>query len=145
MNKSIYEIIEEFEEIPVDDEERLMVLQQYSTHTGFRNWLQGVFHPGVKFHEIDISDYKPEEIPPGMGYTTFDNEFKRMYLFVKGHPKCPPGLTEKRRKELFLQILEALEPDEAQMVINMVNKKTGVKHLTKKLVKQAMPDLNLED
>jgi hypothetical protein len=142
---NVYEIIEEFEEVPVDDEERIEVIRKYAQNSNFTNWLQGIFHPGIHFVEIDDSGFKPDDVPPGMSYSSFGQEFKRIYLFVKNHPRCPEGLTDKRRKEILLQILEGLEPKEADMWMRMLRKEAGVDHLTKDLVEKALPELNLEN
>lgn len=45
-----------------------------------------------------------------------------------------------KRERLFLELLEGIHPEDAKLVINMVNKKTP-KGLTKPVVKEAFPGL----
>ena len=42
---------------------------------------------------------------------------------------------------MFIEVLEAIHPQDAEIVIKMVAKKTPLKGLTKKLVQEALPDL----
>ena len=42
---------------------------------------------------------------------------------------------------MFLEILEGVHPRDAEILVDMINKKTSVKGLTEKLVKEAYPDL----
>ena len=51
------------------------------------------------------------------------------------------SLTEKRRAELLLQILESIEPREAEVILGIFQKDLGVKGLDYKFVKEAFPDL----
>ena len=74
--------------------------------------------------------------------TYIDIEFKRMYLFVAGHPKRPPDLTKEKQSKLLKSILEALHKDEAELFIKMLKKDLEVPYLTKKLVKEAYPNMN---
>ena len=143
MIKNVYEIMEEFQEIPTDREERLDVLRQYADHQGLQGWLMCIFNPNVQFVDMEIPEYTEEPIPPGMGYSTFQMEFKRVYLYIKDHPNCPAGLTNQRRTELLIQSLETLEPREAEMWIRMMRKKPDVPFLTRDLVREAFPNLNL--
>jgi hypothetical protein len=50
-------------------------------------------------------------------------------------------LTEKRRNELLIQILESIEPREAEVVLGIFQKDLHVKGLTYKFVKEAFPNL----
>jgi hypothetical protein len=61
-------------------------------------------------------------------------------IFVKGHPKSI-NLKEKRIKELLIQMLESMHPDESLIFEQMVKKKLKVKGLTEKLVLEVFPDL----
>ena len=61
-------------------------------------------------------------------------------IFVKDHPKAV-NLKEKRIKELLIQMLESMHPDESAIFVQMVKKKLKVKGLTEKLVLEVFPDL----
>ena len=48
---------------------------------------------------------------------------------------------EKKRTELLTQILESIEPREAEVILGIFQKDLGVKGLDYKFVKEAFPDL----
>jgi hypothetical protein len=49
-------------------------------------------------------------------------------------------MTSMRREQLFIQLLEALDPDDAELIIAMKDKSSPYKNLTKKLVMETFPD-----
>jgi len=46
-----------------------------------------------------------------------------------------------KRERMFIQMLESIHPADAELVLSMVEKKSPVKFLTKKLVQEAFPKL----
>jgi hypothetical protein len=139
MPKNLYEIFEEFEKAETN-EERVDVLRRNNNYALF-NVLQLTFHPASEFMVDKIPYYKPENVPPGMGHSTIHQELDRVYLMIKNHPRCPPTLTEKRREELLVQMLEALEAKEAVVYMNMFLKNLKVKGLDAKIVREAFPGI----
>jgi hypothetical protein len=63
-----------------------------------------------------------------------------LYLFRKGDVSAEQ-LSVDKRKQLLLQLIESLEPREAEVVIGILSKDLGVKGLTYKFVKEAFPQL----
>lgn len=100
------------------------------------------FHPSVNFYYREFPQkYSPNhEIPEGMARSTLEKEFKRMYLFIVRHPKCPP-MPDAQRESLFVQFLEGLEHKEAEVIINMMRKDLQVPGLTVQKVLEAFPQL----
>lgn len=87
------------------------------------------------------SDYKPPtDQLPGLTYDTISNKIKKLYLFREGHPTAN-ALTPKKQNELLIQLLESLEPRDAEIIIGIFNKDQGVKGLNYKFVKQAFPNM----
>jgi hypothetical protein len=76
-----------------------------------------------------------------MGYNTIHQELGRVYLFSTNSPRVPENLTQKRKEEILIQILEALEAKEAEIFMNMLLKKQNVNGLTAAIVKEAFPGL----
>jgi len=138
MLKNIYEILKEVEDAK-SEEDAVWVLK-YNSRFALKSVLQGMFNPKVKFLFTEIPKYKESDSPVGMGYTSIDQEIHRAYLFVEGDPRSP-NLTPKRREEILIQILEALESKEAQVFANMILKKNPYKGLTYKIVEKAFPDI----
>jgi hypothetical protein len=137
--KNVYEIFAEFENAP-NVEEKIAVLRN-NDNWALKNVLIGTFSKNVRFSVKEIPAYKPDMVPPGMGYTSIHQELGRVYLFEEGNPRTPPALTEQRKKELLVQTLEALEPKEAEVYANMLLKRQNVKGLTYAVVREAFPDL----
>ena len=46
-----------------------------------------------------------------------------------------------KREQVFLGILESIHPEDAELVLKMVEKKMPVKGLTRKIVQEAYPGL----
>mgnify|MGYP003345918516 CR=1 FL=1 len=106
-----------------------------------RNVLLGTFHPSVTFNVKDIPDFHRETIPAGMAYNNMTGALDRAYLFTEGNPRVPAGLTEKRKMEILIQILESLEEKEADVYSGMLMKDLKVPYLTEALVSEAFPGL----
>ena len=65
-------------------------------------------------------------------------ESKRLYLFVKGGH---PTLKQKRREELFVNMLEAVTPSEAEFLIAVKDKEFPFKTITDSVVNAAFPGI----
>jgi hypothetical protein len=61
-------------------------------------------------------------------------------LFQKGHPVADK-LSEEKRKNLLTQILEGLEPDDAQIFIDVLRKDLKIQDLTPEVINLAYPGL----
>lgn len=138
--KNVSEVFEEIEKAK-NDKDRVLILK-FNSSWALRNVLQGTFDPRIQFTVTKIPDYKRSNVPVGFGYSTIHKELERIYLFQKDNPKTPPNLTEQRKNEILIQMLEVLEEKEAKVFENMLTKNTkAVKNLNYTIVKQAFPDL----
>ena len=63
---------------------------------------------------------------------------RKFYLFIEGGHE---GLSQLRREQLFVQLLEELHPTEAEVVIQVKDKKLNYRGLTYKLVKKTFPEI----
>jgi hypothetical protein len=61
-------------------------------------------------------------------------------LFQEGHPTAQ-NLNVERKNELLIQLLESLEPREAEVIIGIMKKDLGVKGLTYNFVKECFPNM----
>ena len=83
--------------------------------------------------------FKPNEAPAGTEHTSLRQEFKHLYNFVKGGND---SLNSLRRETMFVQILETLHPDEADILCLVKDKKLQEKYkLTRSVVETAYPDI----
>ena len=76
---------------------------------------------------------KPESPP-----ANFIRDCVKLAYFVKGGRG--PDLSQVRREVLFIQLLESIHPKDAEMLIDVINKKAP-KGLTRAVAKEAFPSL----
>ena len=101
--------------------------------------LKYAFHPDIKFALPvgrppfktigDSNEYNPTYLYPNI---------RKLYLFIEGgHDK----LTPLRREQLFIQMLESLHEKEAEVLLQIKDKKLNFRCLTYKLVKTTFPEI----
>lgn len=137
--KNMYEVFDDFVKAP-DKESKIAVLRRDNRQV-LKNVLQGAFHPDIQYVIKEKVPYKTSDAPAGLGYTSIEVEFRRIYIFVEGSKKVDPNLTLNRKKVILAQMLEAMEKREAEVFMNMILKDLKVKGLTYKLVQEAFPGL----
>jgi len=134
------EILEKFNKAQTR-EERVGVLQKYGD-ARFQDFLLLAYHPDIQF-DIEPPPYRPAPEPAGLNWAYLESEISKMYRFIKNHPAKPVGLSTDKQRQLLLVILESVHKDEAELIVKMFKKDLGVKFLTRKIIKQAFPNLNL--
>ena len=83
--------------------------------------------------------YDKNEAPAGTEHTYLAHEWKVLYNFVKGGND---SLRAVKREQLFLQLLEGLHPDEADIICLVKDKNLTEKYkVTRPLVEEAFPDI----
>ena len=138
MTKYISELFEEFEKLK-SRKAKLEFLQQHKNMDLFKAVLQGAFDPNIKW-KIAVPDYTPDDAPIGLNPSNLFQEIPKCAIFAKGHPSGE-GISEKRMKELLIQILESMHASESIIYEGMLRKKLKVKGLTEKIVLEVFPDL----
>lgn len=63
-------------------------------------------------------------------------DMRRMYVFLQ-HPKSA-NVSQARREQLFINMLEEIDPDDALLLLEAKSRK--IKGVSKKIVKQAYPE-----
>ena len=108
-------------------------------NSALRELLRYAFDPNLKFL-----------LPPGnpphryAGDTNEPNPtylyglVRKLYLFVEGGN---PHLEQARREYLFIEMLESIHPSEAELLLQVKDKKVKCRGLTYNLVKNTFPDL----
>lgn len=139
-NKLYSEILEDFEKAPTK-QDKIDVLRK-NDHHFLREFFIIAMHPGIQI-DVNIPEYKPSTDPAGLNHTYLDQEMRKMYLYMVGHPKRPAGLTPEKATKQLLVTLSALHKDEAALLVKMLQKNLGVKFLTPKLVQEALPGIDL--
>jgi len=83
--------------------------------------------------------FNKNEVPVGTDHTSLRREYKHLYNFVKGGNDALSGL---RRETMFIQMLEGLHPEEAEILCLCKDKKLADKYkITYDIVKEAFPDI----
>ena len=138
--KNIFEVFDDFEEATTK-KDRMDVIGKNLSQT-LVDVLQMTFHPDYQWMIKEMPDnYKiPTDVLPGMTANSLISQLRKLYLFRQGD-KTAESLTPQKRNSLLLQILESLEPRDAEIIIGIFQKDQGVKGLNYKFVKEAFPNL----
>ena len=108
-------------------------------NSALRELLRYAFDPNLKF-------LLPAGNPPHR-YAGDTNEpnptylyglVRKLYLFVEGGNTA---LKQSRREYLFIEMLESIHPSEAELLLQVKDKKVKCRGLTYNLVKNTFPDL----
>lgn len=81
--------------------------------------------------------YKPLPVPQGFGETTLKVSAKGWYVFMKENA---PNLRQSKREAMFISLLEALDPIEAEILLSAKDRKLDL-GLTKKAIDEVFPGL----
>lgn len=139
MTKNIHEVFDELEAAPHADAAKAILF--YNMTPGMRGVLRANFHPGIKFVFEEIPVYRVNDAPIGLGDTSIHKEINRVYIFEQNNPRVDPNLTQERKSQILVQILEGLEAKEAKIFADMLMKRIQVKHLSKELIEEVFPDM----
>ena len=83
--------------------------------------------------------YRKNDAPKGTEHTLLEKESKKLYRFFKGGDDTLPNM---KVENMFIQMLEGLHADEAEVVIKAVNKTLHKKYrITHAVVKEAFPSI----
>ena len=78
--------------------------------------------------------YERNDVPVGTDHTSLRKEWRNMYHFVKGGND---SLSKTRRESMFIQMLEGLHPEEADLVCLVKDKGLSTKYkISKQVVEQ---------
>lgn len=138
--KPLYEVFDDFEKAK-NKKERMKVIGDNLSHT-LTEVLKLTFHPDFqwKVKELPENYTLPNDVLPGITFDSLHHQLRRMYMFQQGNPTAE-ALTEKRRTDLLFQILNSMEPREAEIVMGIFQKDQHVKGLDYKFVKEAFPQM----
>ena len=136
MAKYVYEVLSEVTK-KTNKTDKIKVLRENDSWA-LRDIIRGSMDATVKF------DLPPGEPP----YTASEghnhpanllNEHKNFKYFVKGL-KSSSALPALKRERIFIGLIESVHPEDAKLVIGMVNKQKP-KGLSRPIVEEAFPGL----
>ena len=120
------------------EEKKKILLKNDSV--ALKSILGAAFDPSIKF-------LLPPGAPPYRDYLGDTNEpnptylysqIRKIYLFIEGGRN---DLSQVKREQIFITMLEAVHPKEAELLLQVKEKKIKCKGLTYNLVKETFPDL----
>lgn len=83
--------------------------------------------------------YRQDDAPKGYEYTHLNKAYTQFKYFFKG--PIANKMKPLKRESLFLNLLESLHSEEAELLVAAKDKKMKYKNITKKLVSDAFPNL----
>jgi hypothetical protein len=137
-NPFIHEILDLVEEQKTKAK-KIEILKEYET-PALKSIFIWNFDPSVVslIPEGEVP-YNKNDVPVGTDHTSLRREFKQMYHFVKGGND---QLSSLRRESMFIQMLEGLHPDEADILCLVKDGQLNKKYkLTREIVETAYPDI----
>ena len=107
-----------------------------------RNILKGSFDDSVEFNlPKGVPPYRKDDAPKGFEPSNLHKVCRKFKYFNKGGQA--DSLSSSRREKMFIDCLESLHPDEAELLLTMKDKKLAGKYkgLTPRLIADAFPKL----
>ena len=139
----ISEVLEKAGELKTKKEK--VVYLRTNNSLPLRAILKGSFDKSVEFNlPKGEPPYRKDDAPKGFEPSNLYKVQRRFKYFAKGG--IGDSMTSVRREKMFIDCLESLHPDEAQLLLDMKNQKLGGKYngITPKLVSEIWPTLLVE-
>ena len=119
--------------------EKVELLQEYNNNA-LRAILIINFDESLEFLLPDGEvPFTPNDAPVGTEHTRLAHEYKGLYKYFKGGDSSIKGM---KREQLFVQLLEGLAEEEANLLVSACNKDIQSKYrVTKAAVAEAFPKI----
>jgi len=115
---------------------KVEILQKYDCDA-LRAIIKSSFDPNIEWviPEGEVP-FKANDAEEGTEHTVLRREYKKLYRFIKGGDDQLVGF---KRENMFIQLLEGLHKDEAEIVISAKDKKLhqAFKGLSENVVKES--------
>jgi len=139
MNEGIFETLKRIDELKTKPD-RLKELSKYNSDFPIKALLDCVFNPNIKFLLPDTAPpYRPANKESDI-QNVLKREVRKLVYFVN----TPQGqqLASLKRETMFIELLEAVDPEDALLLLDVKNKKLPFKNITKDLVAKAFPGID---
>ena len=119
--KPLYEVFDEFEKSK-NKKERMDVIGRNLSQT-LVDVLKLTFHPEYQWKVNELPDgYRiPTDVLPGITFDSLHHQLRKLYMFQVGEPTAEK-LTQKKQQEILFQMLNSLEPREAEIIMGIFQK-----------------------
>ena len=118
--------------------EKKEVLLKYGNNGVLKEILKYTYDPNIKFLLPPGNPPYKSVVDETENPTYLYGLVRKLYLFVEGGN---PNLKPQRREYLFIELLESIHPKEAEILLQMKDKKLKCNGLTYNLVKETFPRL----
>lgn len=137
--KSLHSVFSENEKIKGKIERVRHMRENYTPAMGIV--LEFTYNPANKWLlPKGKPPYKKNELPwDNQGQ--LHHEVRRFYLFTEGDTEAQKNLTPLRRETLYIDMLENLPNEEAQILLGMKEGKLPYKGITKKFIMDCFPGM----
>lgn len=135
MKLGVAEILKKASEIK-DDAARVEWLR-VNANPSVQTILRYAFDPKIVWQLPEgVPPYKPNDLVDQQHrlYT----ELRKLYLFIEGGN---PNLKPLRREQLFIELLEVVDPEDAKLLLAAKDKTVPYPGITKQIVAKAFPGL----
>ena len=134
----LFEILDSISAEKKEADKVALIKLYASKYSAFTDYIRCVFDERVQFL---LPDSRPPFTPAdeGTSPSTWHKQNMKLTYFVKGLKADKMNVV--RRESMFIGMLESVHPQDAEILIDMVAKKTPCKGLTVKRVKEAIPNL----
>jgi len=120
--------------------DRIKFLRSHKQNKAMVTLLQLAFDPTIIFHlPKGEPPYKPSEVDTEN--TMLYREIRRLYIFIMDDMK----ISNAKREQIFVEILETIDPEDAKLLIAVKDKTIPYKGITKKLIEETFPTLISKD
>ncbi|CAF34251.1 hypothetical protein S-PM2d186 [Synechococcus phage S-PM2] len=119
--------------------EKIKILREHNT-SALRSILIANYDESIisLLPEGDVP-FTSNDAPKGTDHTVLEKEYRRLYLFFKGGSN---SLKQAQRENLFIQMLEGLNEEEAHLLILAKDKALQKKYkITRACVEEAFPQI----
>ena len=118
--------------------EKKEVLLKHGNNGALKEILKYTYDPNIKFLLPPGNPPYKSVVDETENPTYLYGLVRKLYLFVEGGN---PNLKSQRREYLFIELLESIHPKEAEILLQMKDKKLKCNGLTYNLVKETFPRL----
>ena len=139
MNEGIAETLDRINKIK-SKPERIKELSKYQNDFPITAILDCVYNPQIEFllPETD-PPYKPLEKGHD-AQNILKHDVRKLKYFV--NTQDGKNLRPFKREQIFIEMLESVDPDDAKLLIQVKNKKLPYKSITKDVVAKAFPGID---
>ena len=115
---------------------KIEILRKYNSDA-FRMIIKSSFDPEIRWTMPEGNvPYEPNDAPAGTEHTRLATEARKLYRFIRGGDD---GTPQFKKEQMFIQMLEGLHKDEAELLCYAKDKKLHkvVKGLSAPVVREA--------